>query len=239
MKYTTIIEQLVHKQKYTREDLLKSDFLIGEENNLQIYYAPFEVINKNAKVIFVGITPGWQQMEIAFRIVKNEMINGASWGNAIMSAKMSASFAGPLRKNLVNYLDAIELNKKLNLDSTSELFENQNSHLLHSTSMLRNPVLLKGKNYRGKDPAPYKSSLLWGVILNNFVEEINHFKGKLIIPLGVSVKDVIKQLQAENLLKDNLILENFPHPSGLNGHRHIQFKTFKDSMTAQIRDWKM
>jgi hypothetical protein len=239
MTHITFIQALSQKKRYKKEDLLTSETLISSENNINVYYAPFETINKDAKIIFVGITPGWQQMEIAFRNVKNELENGKNWDAALAIAKMKASFAGQMRKNLINYLDQLGLHEKLQLDSAAELFEPRNSHLIHSTSMLRYPVMIGNDNYRGNNPSPHKSELLWNFISESFVTEINNFKGKLIVPLGSSVKDVIKRLTEKDMLNNNLILENFPHPSGLNGHRHKQFATFRDSMTAEIKKWEL
>ena len=61
--YKEIIKKLPLKDKYTKEELLIEDLLIDKEENIEIYYAPHnEYINPKAKVLIVGITPGFIQM---------------------------------------------------------------------------------------------------------------------------------------------------------------------------------
>ena len=58
--------------------LLTAEFLLDTEGALRVYYAPFDVVNVSARVCIVGITPGWQQMEIAFRVSRRELLRGAT-----------------------------------------------------------------------------------------------------------------------------------------------------------------
>lgn len=46
-----------------------------------------------------------------------------------------------MRKNLIEMLDELELNKKIHLKSCKELF-NSHDELLHMTSVIQYPVLL-------------------------------------------------------------------------------------------------
>jgi len=78
---------------------------------------------------------------------------------------------------------------------------------------------------------------LWKEIETNFIPEINEFKNTLIIPLGRSVKEVFSKLITGQQLNDNIYLENFPHPSGANGHRKNQFQYFKTKLENQIKQW--
>ncbi|WP_446810585.1 hypothetical protein ACH50O_03080 [Methylomonas sp. 2BW1-5-20] len=63
-KYRSVIEnspQLNDKSKPMKELLLWED----SKMNLECYYAPFDYINVDAKIILVGITPGATQMNKA------------------------------------------------------------------------------------------------------------------------------------------------------------------------------
>ncbi|MBA2613662.1 MAG: hypothetical protein H0U95_16995 [Bacteroidetes bacterium] len=236
MPFRNKIKNETVKQKYTKSDLIKPDYLISEEKNLKIYYAPVDYLNTNASIIIVGITPGWTQMEISYRTVIKSFIDSNDWTESLLSGKKAASFAGSMRTNLINMLDELHLNKKLGINSTEELFNNKNS-ILHTTSILKYPVFIDNKNYNGKKPSPIKTKLLWDAIKQNFVPEINSFENKLIIPLGNSVSDVLKKLQEEKLIKKNIVLNYFPHPSGANGHRKKQFLEYKSIMKKQIDNW--
>jgi hypothetical protein len=92
--FAPMIAALPERATYTSEDLLKPQFLLGTEHQLSVYYAPFDAVNPLARIAVVGITPGGQQMEIAFRVARRELLNGSSADDASRYAKMAASFAG-------------------------------------------------------------------------------------------------------------------------------------------------
>ncbi|MDO7487442.1 hypothetical protein Q5O89_19800 [Peribacillus frigoritolerans] len=50
---------------YTDEMIQSEQFLLerDEKKKIEIYYAPFEYVNEQAKVVIVGITPGLHQMK--------------------------------------------------------------------------------------------------------------------------------------------------------------------------------
>jgi hypothetical protein len=98
------------------------DFLLSTEGRLSVYYAPFDAVNVSAKVAIIGITPGWQQMEVAFRVSRRELLKGATPEQASWCAKMEASFAGAMRRNLVAMLDQLGLARRLNIHATADLF---------------------------------------------------------------------------------------------------------------------
>ena len=53
-------------ERLSERDVCTAQFLLHEEGSLKIYYAPFDYVNKDAKIALVGITPGAQQMAVAF-----------------------------------------------------------------------------------------------------------------------------------------------------------------------------
>ena len=238
MKFEKEIRNETLKDSYTKEDLMKEKYLVSKEGEIEIYYAPFDYINLDASIIIVGITPGWSQMEKSFKTIIKELTKNNDFSLALKKVKSECSFAGSMRSNLIKMLDDLELDKKLNIHSTSELFKIENS-FLHSTSVIKYPVFNNGKNYTGSAPSPQKSEVLWEQIEKLFIPEIKEFKGKLIIPLGKSVSEILLKIQSKNKLNDNFILNGFPHPSGANGHRAKQFESNKESMKEIIKEWKI
>ena len=64
-------------------------------------------------------------------------------------------------------------------------------------------------------------------IYKNFVDELKKLDNAdniLIIPLGISVEEVLFKLCASNIISENQILKGFPHPSGANVNRMTQLK---------------
>lgn len=68
----------------------------------------------------------------------------------------------------------------------------------------------------------------------NFVEEFRNLYDVLIIPLGRAVKETIDNLKEKNIIKENQILRGFPHPSGANVNRLVQFEKNKQAMIEFI-----
>ncbi len=207
-----------------------------EKKHLEIYYAPFEYINENAKVLIVGITPGLHQMKQAYSTVASFKENPASDQVILHEVKKQSSFEGPMRKNLIAMLDELQLHSYLGISSTSELF-NTASNLVQTTSVITYPVFYKGKNYNGSTPNIVNTELLRKYIVNNFSKEIVSLNNPLIIPLGVNVTKVLTFLGNNDYIDFNSILHGFPHTSGGNGHRHKQFANNKEDMKQKLKSY--
>ena len=158
--YAEIIKKLPLKDKYTKEELLIEDLLIDKEKNIEIYYAPHnEYINPKAKVLIVGITPGFIQMSTAIAAARKELENNTDIEEIQYKCKVAGRFSGSLRKNIISMLDEIKLNEVFNLDSCSELFA-EKDYLMHTVSLIPYPVFVKKQNYTGHTPKLLKSDFL-------------------------------------------------------------------------------
>ena len=124
------LQQIRSLKKINKSTVTNKNFLIKREDNIEIYYAPFDYINIKAKIMIVGITPGLQQMLQSFEAV-NE-------GRSLKKVKDLSSFKGSMRTTLIKYLDELNINKKLRIKSCESLF-NINSKYLHSTSLIKYP----------------------------------------------------------------------------------------------------
>ena len=64
-KYANKIKKL---NGFEKEDILIPEFNLYRDDKISIYYAPHnEIINKQAKIFIIGITPGWTQTSIAYK----------------------------------------------------------------------------------------------------------------------------------------------------------------------------
>jgi hypothetical protein len=112
------------------------DLLMAEEGDLRMFYAPLDSVNESARLIILGITPGWTQMELACRTARAALFAGKAMVEACLVAKQKASFAGSMRANLIRMLDTLGLPSLLQIESTIDLFGSA-AHLLHAGSALR------------------------------------------------------------------------------------------------------
>ncbi len=224
--------------KFNKDDILNDDFFLEYENKLKVYYAPHnEYINKKAKIVIVGICPGWTQTEIAFKSVNFDLKNNLDLENILKNCKVAARFAGSMRNNLINMLDELSVPEYLKIELASDLFNND-CELLHTTSLIPYPVFINGKNYTGHTPEIVDSPLLMKYVREHFYQELEQLENKpLIIPLGKAVEDVLEVMIKENIICEEQCLFGFPHPSGANGHRKEQFINNKSRLKEIINNY--
>ena len=213
------LNQIKALKKINKSIVINNKFLINKEGNIKIYYAPFDYVNSKAKIMIVGITPGLQQMLQSFQVIND--------GKSLKEVKDLSSFKGSMRTTLIKYLDELKVNKKLKIKSCESLF-NLHSKYLHTTSLVKYPVFDKGRNYSGSNIL--KKELLLNFIEKNFLKELKIHQNSIIIPLGNTVSSTIRYLNEKYNLKLSCFLEGFPHPSGANARKNIQFKENKSRM---------
>ena len=220
-----LIQQIKLLETINLKSVKDKNFLLKKDKNIEIYYAPFDYINSKAKIVIVGITPGLQQMLQSYEVINQ--------GKSFKEVKDLSSFKGSMRTGLIKYLDELKINDILKIKSCERLF-NKNSKYLHTASLVKYPVFDKGKNYSGANIL--KKKILLDFIEKNFLEELKTLKKSIIIPLGNTVSSTIEYLNNKYKLKLSCFLKGFPHPSGANARKNIQFKENKRNMKLLLRN---
>ena len=200
---------------------LSKKLLLASKGNIDVCYVPFEHVNRQAKVVIVGITPGKTQMLNAIAEARRQLDKSADFTAALISAKRTGAFSGTIRQNLVNLLDFVGLNHWLKISTCQELFGSA-AHLVQTTSVLRNPVFINGENYNGT-PSMINNSFLQEQILLYFGEEAKALPKAVFVPLGDKVAEALHFLAAQGLISRSRILDGLPHPSGANAERIAYF----------------
>ncbi len=197
---------------------------VDEKKGIYIYYAPFDYINLEAKIVICGMTPGYSQYCNA--LLKNHDLLQSGENNDIeilRQAKETASFSGDMRQYLIDMLDYVDINGKFEIKSCKQLFptsgepKTQYGHYVHFTSALFYPVYIKkGENYNNYTGSPkiLKHDLLKRYISRFLIKEIEALPNATWIPLGSEVNKVFVYLEHINKINPNLVLHDFPHPSG-------------------------
>jgi hypothetical protein len=219
-----VIDKIRRLKKIDTSSIVNKKFLIEKDGNIEIYYAPFDYINSKAKIAIVGITPGLQQMTQSFQAIKD--------GKSLKEVKDLSSFKGSMRTTLIKYMDELKINKILKIKSCESLFD-LDSKYLHTTSLVKYPVFDKGKNYSGANIL--KKKILLEFIEENFLKELKILQNSIIIPLGNTVSSTIDYLNTKHLLNLKCFLKGFPHPSGLNVRKNIQFDENKKEMLKLLK----
>jgi hypothetical protein len=215
----------------TRQQLLTSDYLIGREGKLQVFYAPVDAIATDARIVLVGLTPGWQQMRLAFEACRDALVDEHSDDECLSAVKANAAFAG-MRSRITTWLDDLGVAAWLGIDSTSALFEKRRD-LVQGTSAIRYPVFSGDdwQNYTGYSPSPDRSELLMSIVRARLVPELATMPSALVVPLGNAVSGLLTSLAG---VDPSRCLLGFPHPSGANGHAPKQFASQRDDLRRKV-----
>jgi len=216
-----------------RHTLIPAPFLLEQDGPYAVNYIPFEAVNRAARVVVVGLTPGFIQWRNGVAEAQRQLLAGATQAEVLLAAKRVGAFSGPLRPNLVALLDAIGLHGWLDVASCAALFDTR-PDLLHSTSLLRHPVARHGINYSGT-PAPVSQSFLRRQIELYFAHEAAVLQHAIFVPLGPAVADGLRWLASQGLLAPQRILDGLPHPSGANAERIAYFLGRKERSTLSSR----
>jgi hypothetical protein len=225
-------------ERYERAQLICSEFLLFSDSGLDVYYIPFHHVNKIARVVLMGLTPGWTQMEEAFRAARQGTEEGLQDEELFRHIATTASFSGSMRKNLVGMLDGIGLNRELSICSCSELFGVHNEQV-HLTSVVNMPIFKKHKNYSGHTPQLLQVPKLRQWLSDDLAAELDSVCRAVIIPLGRVADQAVNFLYKREhpLIDAERCLTGFPHPSGANGHRKTDFELGRDRWADQIAAW--
>lgn len=200
---------------------MPAPFLLGREGRYSSWYIPFESVNRDARLVIVGISPGFVQWKNAMREAQRQLDAGASVEDTLRAARLTGAFSGAIRPNFVALLDAIGVQRWLGIASCATLFD-ADARLVQVSAILRHPVFVDGKNYSGT-PAMPRHAFLREQVLRYFAHEAALLPDALYIPMGASVSEGLDWLAAQGVIDAGRILHGLPHPSGANAERVAYF----------------
>lgn len=186
--------------------------LLDRDGPVSIYYAPFEHLNREARVALVGITPGPTQMLNACRAARQVLLAGGDHVDAVRAGKSVGAFSGePMRGNLVRQLNHWGVHEWLGLEDSAELFSVARDRL-QTTSLLRYPVFHNDAPYAGT-PDMLRHPLLRAHLMQHFVREVEALQDALFVALGPTVQRVLQALVVEGRLPPQRLALGMLHPS--------------------------
>jgi hypothetical protein len=214
-------------------------FLLARAGRVEARYIPFDYVNPGARVVVVGISPGFVQWKNAMRAAQQGLRDGLPLPELLRAAKYTGAFSGAIRPNLVALLDHIGLQRWLGIASCATLF-GLDAHLMHVTGALRQAVFVDGAdgnrlNYNGTNPNMLSTPLLQEQLLDYFGQEAAQMRHAVFVPLGPSVGQALSWLAQRGMLDESRILHGLPHPSGANAERIAYFLGRKEKAALSSR----
>ncbi len=226
-RFQPIMKSMDELDKKNMEALLLKE---EEKTGLKEYYcAHTDYMDPKAKIVFIGICPGFEQMKLSFNLVKQNASNCEE--DLLRLAKVHARFGGSMRQNLIDLANQTNLALRLGVESVQELFD-PNCHLMDNTALLPYPIFRHGKNYTGHTPKIDRSPMLSAICTTQLQKIKETYPDAVFIPLG---KAVDEQLTKTGILPEERIIHGFPHPSGVNGHRFKQLAENKAMINAKLQ----
>lgn len=225
-RFRTVMESMPELDKNTMEPLLLQE---EPETGLKEYYAAHtDYMDPAAKVVFIGICPGFEQMKLSFDLVREDA--GKPEAEVLRDAKVRARFGTSMRRNLIDLADRTDLPGLLGLSSSAELFDPQ-GHLMDNTALLPYPIFRNGRNYTGHAPKIDRSPLLKSICEKQLQKIRDTYPDAVFIPLGNAVDE---QIVKSGVLPEDRVVHGFPHPSGANGHRFRQLEQNLESINTKL-----
>ena len=215
-KFETLIP--VHAPESLAE--LSEDLRIYSDRTIEVWYAPLGESTYKPKLWILGITPGWNQMRIAYKAAADALSCGLTPAEAVASKKPQVAFAGSMRANLITMLDELGFAEIFDVQTSANLFGTEH---IRTGSVLRYPVFKNQSNYTGSAPKPTQHPVLVEMLDIILANELQSVGRCLILPLGKAVENALEYSAAKGRVDLSHVLLGFPHPSGANGHRMRQF----------------
>jgi hypothetical protein len=208
------------------------EFSLGKDGLYELRYIPFEHLNRDARLVIVGITPGPNQIELAYDTAQSLLMSGMRTEQILAEVKKAGSFGGQaMRPNLLRMLRHFPFNRLLGIEDVATLWS-ADARLLHSTSVVPHAVFESGKPFNGKFDAILKSPLLKQCFLDSFVASIAQLRSDAIyVALGDTPKGALEWCVSQGYLRAQQVLGAFCHPSSSGGSAtayYLREKTLAD-----------
>jgi uracil-DNA glycosylase len=211
---------------------------LWSDRRLSVYFTPFADPNPAGRVLLVGLTPGLHQHHTATMAAAGVLRAGGSCTEALEAASVG-SFAGQLRRNLVDQLDGVGVAEWLDIDSTAELW-NGAAHLMAGTSSLRHATFrltAAGPNNYSGTPRLWSVPQLVAMVDQQLSPDLAAVPSALVVPLGKVAGEAVERLARAGQVDPERVLLGMPHPSPANGHRAAQYAGVRDRMARRVGRW--
>lgn len=196
----------------------RPDTLLASQPPYEIFYIPFEHVNPRARLVIVGITPGMNQLELAYAEAQRLLRLGASEAAILEAVKSVAAFGGDaMRPNLLRMLRHFGFAAILGVDDEADLW-GAAAGLLHSTSVVPHAAFKGGKMFSGS----FEEVLRVGALRERFEADfVGSLRGlspeALYVALGKTPFDALLHCVKLGVIKEHQLLGALAHPSRSGG----------------------
>jgi hypothetical protein len=196
-----------------------AECILAEDDRFILRYIPFEHVNEAAQLVIVGITPGPNQMKLAYGEAQRLLRAGRPQADILQQVKKIAAFGGnTMRPNLLRMLRHFRFRDLLGIDREEDLW-GARADLLHCTSVVPHAAFCRdGKPFTGSFAEVQASSALRTSFEQDFVASLRKLRpDALFVALGPTPMDALKWCAANGFLRAQHIVGAFAHPATTAG----------------------
>ncbi|AFL52461.1 hypothetical protein ABIE78_001657 [Sinorhizobium fredii] len=201
------------------EEAVKSkETLMAATGSDEIFYVPFEWTNPAAKLVVVGITPGPNQMELAYRTASSKIKVGLDDEGILKAAKIHGAFGSPtMRPNLVKMMNHFGFADLFGIDTVDD-FWGKNADIFLGTSVVPHAAFRRGKPFAGSFEDIMKSLVFSKCFHSDFITSLKDIPDTArFVALGETPLSALAWCVRQGHLKDEQVLGAFAHPSTSGG----------------------
>jgi hypothetical protein len=210
---------------------------LASEPPYEIFYVPFEYVNPQARLVIVGITPGMNQLQMAYHEAQRLLQLGMSTAGILEAVKAVAAFGGEaMRPNLLRMLRHFDFATILGIRDEADLWSTS-AGLLHCTSVVPNAAFKCSKMFSGGFDEVLRVDALREQFKANFVVSLDELNSDaLYVALGKTPFDALLQCVKLGVIGEQQLLGAFAHPSRSGGSQVAVYLGEKSSADLDPAD---
>lgn len=200
----------------------RPDTFLAQEPPYEVFYIPFEHVNRRARLVIVGITPGMNQLEMAYAEAQRLLGLGMSQAEILEAVKTFAAFGGDaMRPNLLRMLRHFNFAMILGIGDEADLWGTA-AELLHSTSVVPHAAFKNSKMFSGSFDEVFRVDALRQRFEADFVTTLSDLSGDaLYVALGKTPLDALRHCVGLGVIKEHQLLGALAHPSRSVSRRRV------------------
>ncbi|NTF17929.1 hypothetical protein G6L37_05900 [Agrobacterium rubi] len=210
----------------SKETLLASD---GRDD---LYYIPFEWTNPRAKLVVVGITPGPNQMELAYRTASSKIKVGLDDEGVLKAAKEHGAFgSATMRPNLIKMMNHFGFAELFEVDDVAD-FWGASADVFLGTSVIPHAAFRNGKPFAGSFDDVMKSKIFSECFHADFVPSLRDIPDDArFVALGETPLRALSWCVRNGKLREEQVLGALAHPSTNGGSSVDAYLGIKTTFT--------
>lgn len=183
-----------------------------------LFYVPFEHLNRDARLVIVGITPGPNQIRLSYEAAQARLKAGLDDATVLARVKEHGAFGGQqMRPNLLRMLRWFGFADLLGIARPDDLWSGS-AHLLHATSVVPHAAFRNGKMFAGSFDEVMRSPVFRESFLRDFAAGLPLISPEArYVALGPTPLAALDWCAAQGLVRPDRILGAFAHPSSTGG----------------------